>query len=237
MVVQKLCATKVVPAAASLTDFESYDGTKPAYGKDAWIFTIGPTSAPAYAGLYALSERMMGETPPADYTLKLAAGANASNWAAQGSNMTTTDWGGGVGIWMGCINASTFSGITFYVRGSTPTGMATLSLAMEDTTVPDPMNAAGGGTCTPAPAEGCSGPSHAFAVTLDWTQITVPWATFMPGRGAGGVAVMATGDELTGMSFGAGINYVPNPVDGGMPAYVPEPGTYELSIDNLALSP
>ena len=48
---------------------------------------------------------------------------------------------------------------------------------------------------------------------------------------------MPTGDEITGMSFGASVNYVPNPVDGGMPAYVPEPGAFELAVDNLAFTP
>jgi hypothetical protein len=58
----------------------------------------------------------------------------------------------------------------------------------------------------------------------------------MPGRGASDVAVMANGDRITGMSFGAGINYVANPVDGGMPAYVPEPGSFEIAIDNIAFT-
>jgi hypothetical protein len=28
----------------------------PAFGDGSWTFTMGPTTAPAYAGLYALSE-------------------------------------------------------------------------------------------------------------------------------------------------------------------------------------
>jgi hypothetical protein len=236
MVVQKLCATKVVPATATLTDFESYDGTKPAYGSGSWTFTIGPTATPAYAGLYALSERTAGETPPPDYMLTMAAGANASNWAARAVNMTTTDWGGGIGMWMGCVNASTFTGITFQVRGSGPLATARISLAMEDATPPDAANPAAGGTCDPAPADGCASPTAEFPITVDWTPVTIPWAMFMPGRGAGGVAVTATGDEITGISFGVNISYVPNPVDGGMPAYVPEPGAFEIAVDNIAFA-
>ena len=64
--VMKLCATKVAPAAPTITDFESYDGTMPAHGTGSWIFTMGPTTAPSYAGLYALSE---GTTPPRAYML------------------------------------------------------------------------------------------------------------------------------------------------------------------------
>jgi hypothetical protein len=231
----KLCAKKVTLTAPTITDFESYDGTKPAYGTDSWTFAMGPTTAPAYAGLYALSERTVGETPPMDYLLSMAAGANGSTWAARAENMTTTDWGGGIGMWINCINATAYTGISFMVRGTGPAGIANVSIAMEDATAPaaDP---AGGGTCEPAPTEGCAGPSYEFPITIDWTEITVPWAMFTAGRGAAGAAVAATGDEITGISFGVKINYVPNPVDGGMPAYVPEPGSFDIAVDNLTFT-
>jgi hypothetical protein len=232
----KDCATKVTPMAPTLTDFESYDGMMPAYGTGSWVFTIGPTATPAYAGLYALSEGFNETTmmPPAAYTLAMSGGANGSNWAARAVNMTTTDWGGGLGLWMGCVNATTYTGISFYVRGSSPMMTGSIGLAMEDTSAPSATNPAGGGTCTPAGAMGCAGPSYTFPLTADWTQISVPWATFMPGRGASDVAVMANGDEITGMSFGVGMNYVENPVGSG--TYLPEPGAFEIAIDNIAFT-
>jgi hypothetical protein len=203
----------------------------PAYGTGSWIFTMGPTTAPAYAGLYALSEGTTGSTPPAAYTLAMAAGAMGSNWGARAANAMTTDWGGGIGMWMGCVNASAYRGISFYVRGTGPTGMANLSLAMEDATAPDAANPAGGGTCDPAPTDGCAGPSYTFPITVDWTQVMVPWASFTAGRGAAGAAITPTGDEITGISFGVGMNYVENPVGSG--TYTPEPGSFEIAIDNL----
>jgi hypothetical protein len=237
MVVQKLCATKTTPAAPTITDFDTYDGMMPAYGTGSWTFTMGPTTAPAYAGLYALSEGFNETTmmPPAAYTLTMAGGANGSAWAARAVNMMTTDWGGGIGMWMGCINASMYSGISFYVRGTSPTSMANIGLAMEDATAPDAANPAGGGTCDPAPTDGCAGPSYAFPLAIDWTLVTVPWAMFTAGRGAAGAAVVPNGDEITGISFGVGINYVENPVGSG--TYVPEPGSFEIAIDSLAFTP
>jgi hypothetical protein len=236
MVVQKLCATKVVPAAALITDFESYDGMKPAYGTGSWTFTIGPAATPAYAGLYGLSEMwndatMMG---PATYTLSMAAG-QSGNWAVHAANTATTDWGGGIGMWMGCVNASTFTGISFYVRGSAPTMKGNFSLAMESATAPT-ADPAGGGTCTPAPTDGCKSPGYEFPITVDWTLITIPWASFTTGVGASGAVITPNGDLITGMSFGALMNYVPNPVDGGTPAYVAEPGAYQIDIDNLSFT-
>jgi hypothetical protein len=165
----------------------------------------------------------------------MAGGANGSYWAALAVNMMTTDWGGGIGMWMGCINASMYSGISFYVRGTSPTSMANIGLAMEDATAPDAANPAGGGTCDPAPTDGCAGPTYTFPLAIDWTLVTVPWAMFTAGRGAGGVAVTPTGDEITGISFGVGVNYVENPVGSG--TYLPEPGSFEIAIDSLAFTP
>ena len=59
---------------------------------------------------------------------------------------------------------------------------------------------------------------------------------FTAGRGAAGAAIVPTGDEITGISFGVNINYVPNPVDGGMPAYVPEPASIDIAVDNLTFT-
>ena len=222
----KDCATKVVPAAPLLTDFESYDGMQPVHTEmGSWGFTIGTMPTVAYAGLYPLND-MTGT-----YTLIMSGGANGSNYAPRGSNTLATMWGGGVGFWMGCTDARAYAGLSFWARGVTPNGMLSVSLSMEDTSAPaaDP---AGGGTCTPAGAMGCAGPSAAIALTADWTQYTVPWAMFMPGRGASDVAVMANGDEITGISFGAQMIYVPNPADDGG-TYIPEPGMYEVAIDNL----
>jgi hypothetical protein len=55
---------------------------------------------------------------------------------------------------------------------------------------------------------------------------------FTAGVGASGVAVPATGDKITGISFGANMTYVPNPADDGG-TYIPEPGAFDVSIDDL----
>ena len=231
--VMKLCATKVTVTSPTLTDFESYDGMVPAYsmmeGQESWGFAIGDPAAPAYAGLYALSD-MTGT-----YTLAMAAGANGSNWAARADNTLASDWGGGVGMWMGCINASAYTGLSFWARGASPNGMMSVAIAMEDATAPDAANPAGGGTCDPAPAEGCASPSAAVAITADWTEYSLPWAMFTPGVGAAGAAVAANGDEITGLVFQAQMNYVPNPADDGG-TYIPEPGAYEIAVDSIVFT-
>jgi hypothetical protein len=69
-------------------------------------------------------------------------------------------------------------------------------------------------------------------VTAEWALVTVPWGMFTAGVGANGVAVPATGDKITGMSFSASMIYVANPADDGG-TYIPEPGSFEVAIDDL----
>jgi hypothetical protein len=230
----KDCFTKVTPTTASLTGFETYDGVMPAFDTGSWTFQIGT----AYAGLYPLSENSAGTTTRSPtYSLTIASGgANASMWAAHAANTATADWGGGIGLWMGCIDASAYTGLTFWVKGTGATNMMTVSLATEDTSPPDPMDPRKGGNCENVPAGStCSGPSASVAFTAEWTQVMLPWDFFAAGVGAAGVAVPATGDKLTGLSFVAQMSYVPNPADDGG-TYVPEPGAFEISIDDIGFT-
>jgi hypothetical protein len=219
-----------------LTDFETYDGVMPAFDTGSWTFQIGT----AYAGLYPLSENSpVGSTTLSPtYLLNFAPGASASMWAAHAANTATADWGGGIGLWIGgtpatCINATAYAGLTFWVKGTSPTGMMNVSLTTEDTSPPDATDPRKGGTCDPPPASGtCTAPSVSVAPPADWMQITLPWGMFTAGVGASGVAVPATGDKITGLSISANVTYVANPADDGG-TYIPEPGAFDLSIDDL----
>jgi hypothetical protein len=88
----------------------------PAFDTGSWTFPIGT----AYAGLYPLSENAppTSTTRSPTYMLNFAPGASASMWAAHAANTATADWGGGIGMWMGCINATAYAGLTFWAKGS-----------------------------------------------------------------------------------------------------------------------
>lgn len=113
----KLCATERSLGSALLTDFDSYpSGTPP----ETWSFSFNaPAGQPlaVYAGPYQFSDGtgMQG--------LQMA-GGNASSYALRIANAQASSWGGGLGFWMGCIDASSFDGISFDVRGSVPGGVA-----------------------------------------------------------------------------------------------------------------
>ena len=129
-------------------------------------------------------------------------------------------------MWMGCIDASAYEGISFWVQGAVPGNTATLTLATEATAPPDKTDANGGGTCTSGT---CAVAKVTFPVTSTWSQVLVQWNTFTPGT-ANGANVTTTGSDIIGMSWNAGLTYTAAPGDAG---YAAVPGAYNLSIDNV----
>ena len=220
----KDCFTKTVVSSPLLADFESYDG-KTATDQWVWAFNgaAGSTTA-VYAGLYNSND---GTGSP---QLTIAGpGYDESKYAAGISNPTASKWGGQLGMWMGCIDASAYEGISFWVKGAVPDDEATMTVATEATSAPD-STGDGGGTCTSG--EGTCNPAQiSFSVSSDWSQIVVKWGAFDPGS-ANGADVTLTGNDITGLSWNAHVSYGPGEGDAG---YVPVESSYDLSIDNVEL--
>jgi hypothetical protein len=241
--IAKDCATQASVTSPIIADFETYDGTVAAGD---FVFLVPGTTA-TYAGSYFFDDDPTAGTEFGTSTFSILAG-HASNWGISLTRSYTAldlqpgAWGAATGIWFGCIDASSFSGLSFWVRGSVPLGTVALSLAMEDTN-PPAANPAGGGTCTGS-ADTCKGPSAAeIPVTADWTQITLPWGMFTPGT-AGTTEVPATGARLTGMQFSAGLEFVADPafVDdpddpSDMPTYIAVPAPIDFKIDDIGFTP
>lgn len=241
--VEKDCAHPATLTSPILADFEGYDGS---VGASDFVFLVPGTTA-TYAGSYFFDDDDQAAAEFGTSTFSILAG-HASNWGISLTRSYTAldlqpgAWGASAGIWFGCIDASAFSGLTFWVRGSVPLGTVALALAMEDTN-PPAANPAGGGTCT-GTAENCKGPSAGeIPVTADWTQITLPWSMFTPGT-AGATEVPATGARLTGMQFSAGLEFVADPafVDdpddpSDMPEYVAVPSAIDFKLDDIGFAP
>lgn len=219
----KQCAVKNTLTTPLLTDFESYDGTTEATMAS---FPFNGTTAPLYMG------PMTWGNDTGTPSFGMVAGANASMYALGMSNAMATNWGGAMAFWMPCLNATAYAGVKFMAKGTAPTGQIGFVLNMEDTTPPDMLDPAGGGTCIATGVEGeCTGPSSTFALTADWTLIQLAWGALTPGVAATGVSVPATGDEITGMTFNMQMVYVEEPVGSG--TYVPSPAAFDLQIDDL----
>jgi hypothetical protein len=241
--VAKDCATQATVTSPIFADFEGYDGT---VGASDFVFLVPGTTA-TYAGSYFFDDDPTTGTEFGTSTFSILAG-HASDWGISlARSYTAVDlqpgaWGASTGIWFGCIDASAFSGLSFWVRGSVPLGTVSLALAMEDTS-PPAANPAGGGTCT-GTAETCKPPTASeIPVTADWTQITLPWGMFTPGT-AGATEVPATGARLTGMQFSAGLEFVADPafVDdpddpSDMPTYIAVPAPIDFKLDDIGFTP
>jgi hypothetical protein len=218
----KDCFVKTVVNTPLVADFEGYDGTTTPTTW-AWSFNAAAGSANAvYAGLYDSND---GTGSP---LLSIAGpGNNASKYAASISNTQASKWGGQLGMWMGCVDASAYQGISFWVKGTVPNDKATLMVASEATSAPD-TTGYGGGTCT-STGDTCKPASIEFPVTSTWTQVLVNWSTFKAGS-ANGADVKMTGNAISGLSWNASLAYKLGEGDAG---YVPSPGAYNLSVDDV----
>jgi len=215
----KDCYQKTTLGSPLLVNFDTYDGTNPVTN---WVFAFNAPAGAAnavYAGFYEYDDGtgtpLMSMSSP---------GANASKYALGISNTQSSGWGGALAMWMGCVDASAYQGISFWVQGTVPTGKASMSFTTENTSAPD-TTGYGGGTCTSGT---CAAPYIDFPVTTTWTQVLVPWATFTPGS-ANGATVTTTGNGITGLSYKVGLNYV----SAGDAGYVAAPGAYSLAIDDI----
>jgi hypothetical protein len=154
-----------------------------------------------------------------------------SDYALSIADTLAEEYGGGMGLWISaCLNASAFSGISFWARGDAPTGKAKISLMMEETTSATPATADGNvGTC-PGTDETCIHPSFEFDVPADgsWAQVELTWVRFQ-GASAAGTSVVVDGHNIWQIQFDIAVSWE----DGGDGEYVPVAAPYELQVDDL----
>jgi hypothetical protein len=230
-----------------LINFDRYTPSGPA-GAAGFDTFFGSGTSVGYIGPYAFSGG--GSDGGVDWTLTPVTGSSggtvdgAQDWAV---NFTVTDesvYGAGLGFWMSCVNAQSYSGISFWARGQTPIGTCaadagggscfTMSIGTIATTPVDPDG--GAGTCTGTTAT-CVNPMVSnLALSTTWTQFHIPWSMFTGGM-SGGSAYTPNGAGLIGISFGLSLVYTG--VDGGASGvvYVPVPANLDLQIDDIELMP
>lgn len=194
------CTMKQTIVTGTVIDFEGYDGTTLA---SEFQFNFNGDEAgngAVYAGLWELSD-LTGA-----YALSLISGAEGSTWAASASNDSAADWGGGFGIWSGCMDASAFTGIQFWVNATTPAATAGLSMGIGgDLQVSAKFNIAAAG---------------------EWTLVQLPFTSF---------ASDPAGDTTDGSSIGnfvfaAHMNYAQDAASG---EWLPQPGAFSVAVDNI----
>jgi len=220
-----VCANPIVLASASpgIADFDAYEE-----GADisSWSFALGGDSSTGiYSGPFVYGDEPDGNPE----TYGMVAGHD-STYALGIADTLAEEYGGGMGLWMSdCLDATAFSGISFWVRGSAPNdaSSAVMTLMMEETTSSTPATADSNvGTC-PGDDETCVAPTASFEVSDTWTEIRLAWSDFTGGR-AVNTTVSVDGRNIWQIQFDIGVEWVP-----GDPEYVPVPAPYELVVDDL----
>ena len=217
----KDCASPTTVTTTAITDFESYDG---ATALEDWSFNFNGDAegvGAIYGGPYPFDD----ETGTPQF---LMVAGNSGNYAVSVSNTEATEWGGGLGFWFTCMDATAYAGISFYVRGSTPVGTIGVSLAMEETSPPSEEDPAGGGTCEVEP---CEQATAEFTITTDWTLVQLAWTDFTAGT-SGTTSVPVTGANITGINLSANLEWIEDPDNAD--TWIPVAGAYSLEIDDLA---
>ncbi len=215
----KSCSLMTTLVGPGLADFEGYTSGAPV---DTFGFAFNATPGDpraVYAGPYQYGDGTGAQA------LSMVPG-NSSNFAVRLANTGASAWGGALGLWMGCIDASSFDGIAFSVRGQVPGGAATLNVPTEGTSAPDANDPNAGGTCS----AGCASATAEFAVGTDWSRVRLPWSAFAPGTAAG-ASVPLGGSRVTGLTFNVALEWGEDPAAAG--TYGPEPGAYELVVDDI----
>lgn len=193
------CATRPVITVPTLATFEDYDGVTAAADYGFAFNDSGTGTGVLYGGLYDNSD---GSGSP---SLVMVAG-NGSSYAVSGSNTEASTWGGGVGFWLGCMNASSYTGISLAVRGTTPNeNMATVSLSVDGLT---------------------DGVGTDIMISDTFSVFTLPFTMFTNDAGE-----TTNGDNITGLSVGAQMVWVEDTVN---MTWVPEPAPYEIVVDDVS---
>lgn len=192
------CSTRPALTVPSLVDFESYDGATEAID---WGFEFnddGSGENVLYGGFFDASD--MSGTP----TLNMV-GGDTSTWAVRATNTQASDWGGGIGLWLGCMNASSYTGISLAVRGATPNQNAvSVALTVDGLT-------AGVGTT--------------IYVTDLFQTFELPFSEF-----TNDYDETTNGDNINGLAINAQMLWVQ---DEATEEWSVTPGSYELVVDDI----
>jgi hypothetical protein len=142
-----------------VASFDAWDGTTDLY---AWRFSFngGGTGGPTTASFDPYSDNS------GSYALSMVSGAQNTPYAVKAANPAASRWGGGVRLLLHCFDASSYKGLTFWIRGSTPAGTIAVALGLGDKDA-----------------------SYQMTIPSQWQQMRIAfnsfsgWGTSKPGQG------------------------------------------------------
>lgn len=221
------CASPIKLAAAStgITNFDDYDG---AAALDKWSFALGgDASSGVFSGPFGYGDDVGGKPEK----FEMVEGYE-SMYALSISDTMAEEYGGGLGLWMSeCLDATAFSGVSFWVKGNAPEGKAKFTVLMQETTPATPATEGGKkGTCE-GTDETCKHPFATATVTDAWTEVKIPWNEFMAGS-ALGEPIAVDGHNIWQLQFDVGLVWAADEADPDI--YHPTAAPYDFAIDNIS---
>lgn len=163
---------------------------------------------------------------------EMVPGRGGSGYALQIANTDAVNWGGLLSLYVpgtaaspGCLDASAYAGVEFWVKGSSPSGNLGVSLNQLDT-----VPASSGGLCSNASPTDCKSATLQLALPADpetWVKVQVPWNAMTPGIGSNTACIPVTGQNLSQLVIQPFMAYPP-------PSFMLEHGPYQIAVDDLA---
>lgn len=215
-------------SAPALTNFDDFGGG------DAASFTYFVNGAPPAAGSTPGAVQHIDDGSAANGSVvstKMVEGRDGTGYALEIADSNALTWGGLLSFYFpgsggpGCVDASAYAGVEFWIRGSSPSGNVGVSLNTLETV---PTSA--GGACDNASASDCKSATLQLPLPADqdtWTKVRVPWDALTPGIGSGAKCVPFAGQNITQLVIQPLMTYPP-------PDYSYAPGPYQIAVDDLA---
>jgi hypothetical protein len=192
------CATRPALAAPGLVDFESYDGASAALD---WSFEFNDDGS----GMNLLYGGFFDNGDGSGAATLNMVGGDTSTWAVKATNSEASVWGGGIGFWLGCLNASSYQGISLAVRGATPNqNGVSVAITVDGLT---------------------EGVGTTIFVTDLFTTFELPFTEFTNESGE-----TTNGDNIVGLVVNAQMMWLQDEVTED---WNPIPGAYEIVVDDI----
>ena len=215
-------------SAPTIADFDDYTaGT--AAGSYTYYVNGKPPAGDAVPGAFLHIDDGSGMNGGTSViTTEMVAGEGTAGYAVQIADSNAVNWGGILLFYFpsngACLNAQSYGGVEFSIKGASPSGRIGVSLGMLDT-----IAVKDNGLCDNATAADCRNASVESTLAADattWARVQVPWSAFTPGVGSGRACVPVTGQNIVQLALQPLMNYPP-------PNYTLAPGPYTIAVDNV----
>jgi hypothetical protein len=217
-------------SAPAVVDFDDYTAGTAASSYTYYV-NGKPPAGDAVLGAFLHIDDGSGTNGTSVVSTEMVTGEGNAGYAVQISDSNAVNWGGILlfyfpsnGTSTTCLNAQSYSGVEFSVKGSSPSGRIGVSLGMLDT-----IAITDKGLCDNATATDCKNASIERSLSPDaatWAHVQVPWSAFTPGVGSGRACVPVTGQNVVQLAIQPFMSYPP-------PNYMLAPGPYAIAVDNV----